>query len=326
MTTDAKGVLPSTMFYFTCPDCAKVFQGVPDASAMVTCPNGHRFAPIDPDLPPELRQKLLDGQTDRWKVLVKRLIYAALIAAVAFGHLGYLLWNDADDRERLRELKVKGKWTEGRVTAVESEQRSEQTISIAYPVDGQEYEGRWVATTFTRRLKVGDPISVFYHPDRPKDHRMSKVSEEDVQFTWGQFLDKTMHKGSWILIAIVIVPLALIAAAALACVALYRVVFGEPPVITSPITAGVMAARDCREGVSPSGAVGGGEPPPLPQRPRPAQRGDAVPSRSPIPESDPRLRGTEGKSVATVTIGRYVFVEEPRRLRILDSVGERPRN
>jgi hypothetical protein len=112
-------------------------------------------------------------------------VVGALIALIAAG-FGYLLWEDATERHNLRELKAKGRWTEGRVTAVTAERLGGETITIAYTVEGEEHEGKY--QNGRPPSEVGDRKQVLYLPDSPSFNRLREPREQEWTFSWGRFI------------------------------------------------------------------------------------------------------------------------------------------
>jgi hypothetical protein len=120
---------------------------------------------------------------------VANLFFVGLIVLVGAPTLAYHWWDEAGDRARLREMHERDEWVWGRVTAVEEDSdRKIETIRFAYVVDGEEYKGSERKWQGLKPTKVGDPVRVLYHPDRPKIHRTRAVPEEELTFSWWRLL------------------------------------------------------------------------------------------------------------------------------------------
>jgi hypothetical protein len=90
-------------------------------------------------------------------------------------------------------MNERGTWVRGRVTAVPEpfDWPGIETVEFVYSVAGKEYQGKDRRSKVLQSPRVGDPIDVLYHPDRPNEARTRKVHEAELEFSWGPLL---VHK------------------------------------------------------------------------------------------------------------------------------------
>jgi hypothetical protein len=208
------------------------------------------------------------------------LFVVGLVAVVAGGWLAYALWDEATERGRLRELNEHNRWTQGRLTEVtkgSSYSDHVETVTFVYSVEGKEYhgkEGRWV---WGEPARVGAPIQVLYHPERPALHRTRKVPDDELAFSWGRIVANKVFPACVVLLAVAIVGAVKTAMRGAAAPPPDRLTSAAPSVHTGHT----------------EGRTDGG---------------DAARSAPPLPPASP--------TAATVALGRYVFEQQPGRLMI----------